>query len=70
MTREECESKILEKLIEIAEICKEYNPYDNYLTMTIRGDYMAANNSYFEGSHKGGIINFFAEGEGVYICVH
>ena len=58
MTRNECENKIVEKLIEIAEIYNQYNPHDDYLSMTIQGNNISANNAYFEKSHEGGTINF------------
>ena len=37
MTRTECENKILEKLDEIAEIAREYNPKCHHLSMYVIG---------------------------------
>lgn len=35
MTREQCEARIFEKLVEIDKIQKEYNPNADYLSLTI-----------------------------------
>lgn len=35
MTREECEKQISEKINEILEIVKEYNPDNNYLSISV-----------------------------------
>lgn len=59
MTRNECENKITEKLIEIAEIYNKYNPQDEYLSMVIKGKHISANNSFFQENHEGGIIDLF-----------
>lgn len=37
MTRQECETKILKKVVEIEGIMKEYNPNGEYLTIAIIG---------------------------------
>lgn len=36
MTKQECEQQILEKLKEIADIAKEYNPNTDYLDLHFR----------------------------------
>lgn len=39
MTRQECERRIADKLLEILDIVKEYNPDENHgLSMYIRGN--------------------------------
>lgn len=55
MTRQECEEKILEKLEEIKEIYKEYNPdgkllsmFYSYLDISER-DFINVNNAYWDG---------------------
>lgn len=53
MNREECESKILEKLEEIIAIYHEYNPEGDYLTLDYRNDKEEGrrfhfNNAYFD----------------------
>lgn len=49
MTREECESKILEKLKEIRQIAKEYDKREElYLSMTVYDEYVCLNNAYWE----------------------
>jgi hypothetical protein len=55
MTNEEVKKAILEHLIEIDKIVREYCPEDPYLTMTlnVRGSeygYISFNNSYWEHS--------------------
>lgn len=51
MTRYECENQILEKLREIKAIAKQYDKSDKfYLLLSISGDYMAANNRYYENT--------------------
>lgn len=74
MTRNECENKIAEKLIEIVEIYNQYNPHDEYLDMSIQGNYVSANNAYFKESHEEGIIDFAMfdckEGKEVYHREH
>ena len=47
MTRAECEKRILEKLKEIENIHKEYNPNANYLSLSIRDNGYHFNNSYW-----------------------
>lgn len=47
MTREECEKRILKKLMEIKAIHEEYNPNANYLTLYVREDFLQFNNSYW-----------------------
>ena len=46
MTREECEKILIEKLKEMQEIYKQYNPEGEYLTMCIMTDYLSINNDY------------------------
>lgn len=50
MTRKECEQKILNKIKEIREIYKEYNPDGDYLTISINPQtgYIAFNNAYYD----------------------
>lgn len=48
MTREEVESKIAEKLREIAEILDEYETKSGYLTLTILPDCIWFNNEHWE----------------------
>lgn len=50
MTRQEAEAKLIELLRQAEEIRKEYCPEDDYLSLTIRGDYMWANNTYWDGA--------------------
>ena len=47
--RYNCETKIQEKLKEIYEIYKEYNPDGDYLGFTISNEYIMCNNKYWEG---------------------
>ena len=49
MTRTECEKLIIEKLKEISEIHKQYNPNADYLSMSISesDNYIAINNKYY-----------------------
>lgn len=49
MTREECENKILGKLKKINDIVKQYDESERpSLIMSIRGNYIAINNAYWE----------------------
>ena len=49
MNREECENQILEKLKEIKDIAKEYDKSNNtHLSIRIRDDYIAVNNTYWQ----------------------
>ena len=50
MTREECERKIFEKMLEIVDIYKEYNPEGEYLTLCMLNDDLFANNRYYDDS--------------------
>lgn len=54
MNREECESKILEKLKEVRAIFREYDKRDEaYLNMCIIGDnYITFNNSFDNSSEE------------------
>lgn len=47
MTRNECEKKLAEKLYEIKEIYKEYNPGGDYLRLNITNEYISACNEYY-----------------------
>ena len=49
MTREEVESKIAEKLREIAEILDEHETKSGYLTLTIFPDVIDFHNEQWEG---------------------
>ena len=52
MTRVEIENYIIKKLEEIRDtVRKEYNPDNDYLSICIRGDSVAANNSYWEADN-------------------
>ena len=49
MTREECETLILQKLREIKAIAKKYDTSEEfYLSMSIYDDVMVVNNTYWE----------------------
>ena len=49
MTREECETLILQKLKEIKAIAKEYDKStDFYLSMVVYDDSVSVNNSHWE----------------------
>lgn len=51
MNREECENQILEKLKEIKAIAEHYDKSGKvYLNLSIMGDYMMANNRYYENT--------------------
>lgn len=67
MTREECESQILEKLKEIKDIVKRYDTSEEFhLSMSIYDDVMTVNNAYWKtetpldavGYNDGKVINF------------
>lgn len=47
MTKEQCEMMIIEKMEEIEEIYKQYNPNADYLNLIIRKDVLRFNNSYW-----------------------
>jgi hypothetical protein len=49
MTRQECEKKILGKLMEIGEIYLQYNPSGKYLGMNYCNGQLSASNSYQKG---------------------
>ena len=48
MTKIECEAAVLKKLLEIEEICKQYNPDGNYISMCILNGHYSVNNDYQE----------------------
>ena len=50
MTREECENRILDKLEEIEEIAKEYDPNVS-LTLFVENGYYHVNNPYWDKTH-------------------
>ena len=50
VTREECESRILDKLEEIEEIAKEYDPNVS-LTLFVENGYYHVNNPYWDKAH-------------------
>lgn len=47
MTREQCENKILDLMIQIDKVYHEYNPYGKYLSMFILDDCVNMNNSFY-----------------------
>lgn len=57
MKRETAEQMILSYMKEIGEIIKEYYPKDDYITLTIMGDTIFFNNSYWEHPDEG-VINY------------
>ena len=57
MTREECESKILEKLKDIKKIYESYNCEDKYLIMVILTNSISFNNSYFRDDYDLPVID-------------
>lgn len=48
MTREECEKAIMTKAAEIAEIVRQYEPDNDYLSLCILHDICSFNNGYWE----------------------
>lgn len=60
MTREECEKQILQKMKEINEIAKEYNPCNTYITLCIHGGMVVQfwNNFWDTGNNE---INYFGK---------
>lgn len=50
--REKCEAQIIEKLKEIQEIYKKYNPKGNYLSMSIFNGNLSVNNEYWDEDSK------------------
>ena len=50
MTREECESRILDKLEEIEEIAKEYDPNVS-LSLFVENGHYHVNNPYWDKTH-------------------
>ena len=50
MTREECENRILDKLEEIEEIAKEYDPKAR-LSMFVENGHYHVNNPYWDKTH-------------------
>ena len=47
MTREQCEKKIRDLMIQIDKVYQEYNPEGTYLSLCIVGDFARVNNSYY-----------------------
>ena len=47
MTREQCENKILELMIQIDKVYHKYNPDGTYLDLSIVDDSLMANNTYY-----------------------
>ena len=47
MTREQCEKKIRDLMIQIDKVYHEYNPEGTYLSLCIVGDFVRVNNSYY-----------------------
>ena len=47
MTRNECEQKIAEKLLEIKEIYHQYNSSGEYMHLVVTNDYISAVNEYY-----------------------
>lgn len=45
MTREQCEKRIRDLMIQIDKVYHEYNPDGKYLSIAIVGDVIMANNS-------------------------
>lgn len=50
ITREECESRILDKLEEIEEIAKEYDPKAS-LSLFVDNGHYHVNNAYWDKTH-------------------
>ena len=48
MTREQCEKKIRDLMIQIDKVYHEYNPDGNFLFITIGGDVITAKNSTYD----------------------
>lgn len=51
ITREECESRILDKLEEIEEIAKEYDPKAS-LSLFVDNGHYHVNNAYWDKTHS------------------
>lgn len=47
MKREECEKQIIDLMIKIRNVYKEYNPDGEYLNLAIMGDTLMANNMHY-----------------------
>lgn len=63
MTREECESKLLELAEEMREVLNEYENGDfEYLDVVIYSDTICGNNNWFDGSHKKKVDFYCKEG--------
>lgn len=63
MTRHEIEAEILNRLLEIRAMMKEYCPADGYLTMHINNGTIHMNNTYWEHPQKGVIdLTRFSDG--------
>ena len=58
MKREECEKQIYEKITEILDIVKDYNPDNTYLTISVLGEYVQFNNEYWN-KDRNNSINYF-----------
>ena len=61
MTREEAEAKILFYLREIDKVRKEYCPEDGYISMSIYGGHVSANNSATYDHNYSKVINIWEE---------
>lgn len=47
MTREQCEKKIIDLMIQVDNVYHEYNPEGAYLNLSIVDDNLMANNRYY-----------------------
>ncbi len=64
MTREEAERRIKEKLREIVDILKKYNPNSNYfgLHMRVKDNWFDGNNEYWPDAEDENMpINFYGQ---------
>ena len=63
MTREECEKGIAEKITELWDIYKEYNPNGYNLSMTVTDDLILFNNVYWANDINKPIIKIIERKE-------
>jgi hypothetical protein len=64
LTRAQCEDAILRHMKEIQQLYKRYHPNGDYLTITIFGDDMSANNAHWEEKDEEHPLDFyFIKGE-------
>ena len=73
MTRKETETKILDKMQEIVEIYREYNPDGEYLTLAFRrddeadADWIHVSNDYY--NHPGYPLYMSRKGDEIYDAI-